>query len=270
MKISKTPSAPCWADLSTPDTDAARLFYQGLLGWRSEVVSGPRSEGYGLFRSGDELVAGIGPTRNPKEPSAWLPYYQSAGVDAVIARVKGNGGTVVTGPETIAEDGVFAVCQDPSGAAFGLWQPITNTGFGVVNAPGSFCWFELLTRDPDGSKDFYQSVLGWGAKRHPYGGGGTYTEWSVDTEPFGGMLDTASGSFPEDLAGALDGVHRRRGHRHDGGPLQGARRADPGAPDDDRAGPVRGARRSAGRLVRGHHVRPALRASIMGPCVLPA
>ncbi|MFC9536908.1 VOC family protein [Streptomyces sp. NPDC056975] len=199
MKISKTPSAPCWADLSTPDTDAARLFYQGLLGWRSEVVSDPQSEAYGLFRSGDQLVAGIGPTRSPKEPSAWLPYYQSAGVDAVIARVKGNGGTVVKGPETIAEDGVFAVCQDPSGAAFGLWQPITNTGFGVVNAPGSFCWFELLTRDPDGSKDFYQSVLGWGAKRHPYGGGGTYTEWSVDTEPFGGMLDTASGSFPESL-----------------------------------------------------------------------
>ncbi|MFC9611249.1 VOC family protein [Streptomyces sp. NPDC056938] len=199
MKISKTPSAPCWADLSTPDTDAARLFYQGLLGWRSEVVSDPQSEAYGLFRSGDELVAGIGPTRSPKEPSAWLPYYQSAGVDAVIARVKGNGGTVVKGPETIAEDGVFAVCQDPSGAAFGLWQPIANTGFGVVNAPGSFCWFELLTRDPDGSKDFYQSVLGWGAKRHPYGGGGTYTEWSVDTEPFGGMLDTASGSFPESL-----------------------------------------------------------------------
>ncbi|MFB7995649.1 VOC family protein [Streptomyces sp. NPDC056002] len=199
MKISKTPSAPCWADLSTPDTDAARLFYQGLLGWRSEVVSDPRSQTYGLFRSGEEPVAGIGPTRSPKERPAWLPYYQSAGVDAVIARVKGNGGTVVTGPETIAEDGVFAVCQDPSGAAFGLWQPISNTGFGVVNAPGSFCWFELLTRDPDGSKDFYQSVLGWGAKRHPHGGGAGYTEWSVDTEPFGGMLDMASDSCPEDL-----------------------------------------------------------------------
>lgn len=149
------------------------------------MVSGPRSEGYGLFRSGDELVAGIGPTRNPKEPSAWLPYYQSAGVDAVIARVKGNGGTVVTGPETIAEDGVFAVCQDPSGAAFGLWQPITNTGFGVVNAPGSFCWFELLTRDPDGSKDFYQSVLGWGAKRHPYGGGGPTPSGASTPSPSG-------------------------------------------------------------------------------------
>ncbi|MFH8730272.1 MULTISPECIES: VOC family protein [unclassified Streptomyces] len=194
MKISKTPSAPCWADLSTPDSDAARLFYEGLLGWHSEVA-----EDYGIFRSGGEPVAGFAPASNPKAPSAWLPYYQSAGVDAVIARVKGNGGTVVTDPQTIEEDGVFAVCQDPAGAAFGLWQPITNTGFGVVNAPGSFCWFELLTRDPDGSKDFYQSVLGWGAKRHPYGGGGSYTEWSVDDEPFGGMLDTASDSFPKDL-----------------------------------------------------------------------
>lgn len=110
MKISKTPSAPCWADLSTPDSDAARLFYEGLLGWHSEVA-----EDYGIFRSGGEPVAGFAPASNPKAPSAWLPYYQSAGVDAVIARVKGNGGTVVTDPQTIEEDGVFAVCQDPRG-----------------------------------------------------------------------------------------------------------------------------------------------------------
>ncbi|RVU26285.1 VOC family protein [Streptomyces antnestii] len=199
MKISKTPSAPCWVDLSTPDTDGARLFYEGLFGWRGEVVPDPRAGGYGMFAGpGGALVGGFGPTRSPKQPAAWLPYFQSAGVDAVVARVKGNGGSVVAGPMGVMEQGKLAVCQDPAGAAFGLWQPVKHPGFGVVNEPVSVCWFELLTRDPAGSEDFYQSILGWGARRRHLEQG-EYTEWSVDAETFGGMLDTASDSFPEEL-----------------------------------------------------------------------
>ncbi|MEU6661441.1 VOC family protein [Streptomyces sp. NPDC046821] len=199
MKITKTPSAPCWVDLSTPDTDAARLFYEGLFGWRSEVVPDSRAGGYGMFRGpGDALVGGVGVLRDPKQPAAWLPYFQSSGIDAVVARVKGNGGSVAAGPTDVMEQGQLAVCQDPSGAAFGLWQPVNHPGFGVVNEPVSFCWFELVTHDPDGAEDFYQSVLGWGARRRTLGAG-EYTEWSVDDEPFGGMLDTASASFPEDV-----------------------------------------------------------------------
>ncbi|MGY0023469.1 VOC family protein [Streptomyces sp. cg35] len=201
MKISKTPSAPCWADLSTADVDAARLFYEGLLGWRARPVDDPAAGGYVMFRLGADgpRVGGAGPAPDPQQPAAWLPYFQSSGIDAVTARVGGNGGRVVAGPMGVLEQGKLAVCQDPAGAAFGLWEPLAHAGFEAVNVPGSFCWFELLTRDAAGAVDFYQSVLGWGANACPAEDGLRYTEWTVADEAFGGMVDMSTGHFPPEI-----------------------------------------------------------------------
>ncbi|MET8474942.1 VOC family protein [Streptomyces sp. NPDC006422] len=194
MKISKTPSAPCWAELSTTEPEAARYFYEALFGWRTRSSDDPTVGGYGRFSLDSPdgpKVAGVGPVLRPGQPAAWLPYFQSSGIDAVTARVSGNDGRVVSGPIGVEEEGRLAVCQDPAGAAFGLWEPQEHAGFEVVNVPSSFCWFELLTRDGPGSVDFYQSVLGWGAQRRE-----GHTEWSVADEPFGGMVDMSTGEFP--------------------------------------------------------------------------
>ncbi|WP_394434796.1 VOC family protein [Streptomyces sp. SGAir0957] len=206
MQISKTPSAPCWADLSTPDPDGARGFYEALFGWRARPADGPAADGYGMFALDAEdghLVAGVGPAAEPREPAAWLPYFQSSGIDAVTARVDGNGGRVVAGPAPVAGQGRVAVCQDAAGAPFGLWDPLAHAGFEVVNVPSSFCWFELLTRDGAGAVDFYQAVLGWGTRQRPFGGdGATYTEWTVADDAFGGMVDMSTGpadAFPLEL-----------------------------------------------------------------------
>ncbi|GAA2313022.1 VOC family protein [Streptomyces kunmingensis] len=200
MQISKTPSAPCWADLSTTDTDGARIFYEALFGWRSRLVEDQATDGYSMFALDAEdgqLVAGVGPVSDPRQPSAWLPYFQSSGVEAVTARVRGNRGRVLAGPVPTLGQGRLAVCQDPSGAQFGLWEPLRHAGFEAVNVPSSFCWFELLTRDGPGAVDFYQSVLGWGTRQRPFGDGGqaTYTEWTVADEAFGGVVDMSTGQF---------------------------------------------------------------------------
>ena len=34
---------------------------------------------------------------------------------------------------------------------------------------GSFCWFELMTTDINGSKDFYKKLFGWDLKDQPMG-----------------------------------------------------------------------------------------------------
>ncbi|MFJ9036218.1 VOC family protein [Streptomyces sp. NPDC102406] len=199
MQISKTPSAPCWADLSTTDPDAARFFYEALFGWRTRPVEGARNDGYGMFALDAEdghLVAGSGPVSDPRRPAAWLPYFQSSGIDAVTARVRGNRGRVLAGPVPVLGQGRSAVCQDPGGAAFGLWDPLAHAGFEAVNVPSSFCWFELLTRDGPGAVDFYQSVLGWGTRGRPPGDGAPYTEWTVADEAFGGMVDMSTQEFP--------------------------------------------------------------------------
>ncbi|MFI5663912.1 VOC family protein [Streptomyces sp. NPDC051684] len=197
MKISKTPSAPCWAELSTTEPEAARYFYEALFGWRTRSSDDPTVGGHGRFSLDSPdgpKVAGVGPVMRPGQPAAWLPYFQSSGIDAVTARVRGNDGRVVSGPIGVLDEGRLAVCQDPAGAAFGLWEPQEHAGFEVVNVPSSFCWFELLTRDGAGAVDFYQSVLGWGAQRHE-----GYTEWSVADEPFGGMVDMSTGQFPPEV-----------------------------------------------------------------------
>ena len=49
---------PCWIDVSVPDPDAARLFYEGLFGW--EVQGGaPEYGGYLNCAKNGRLAAGI-------------------------------------------------------------------------------------------------------------------------------------------------------------------------------------------------------------------
>ncbi|MET8554636.1 VOC family protein [Streptomyces sp. NPDC004959] len=193
MKIANVPSAPCWADLTTPDTAAARRFYRSVLGWEGSELPGGDAQGYGLFALDDgRSVGGFVPTARPDRPAAWLPYFQAEGVDAVTARVEGAGGTVTAGPSDMLDQGRYAVCADPAGAVFGLWQRRAHPGFGVVNAVGGFCWFELASRDPAVPTDFYATVLGWATTSPDENG---YRMWTVDDEPFGGLL-RMNDSFP--------------------------------------------------------------------------
>ena len=52
---------------------------------------------------------------------------------------------------------------------------------------GRFCWYELLTSDPDAAPDFYQQVAGWGTA--PWDGGDKpYTMWLNGEAPVGGIM----------------------------------------------------------------------------------
>src|ERR1044072_8070565 len=61
------PGAPNWLDLGAPDTEAARAFYGGLLGWSFESA-GPEAGGYGFFTHGRETVAALRPLPPPPGP----------------------------------------------------------------------------------------------------------------------------------------------------------------------------------------------------------
>lgn len=41
--------------------------------------------------------------------------------------------------------------------------------------PGTFCWVELLTPEPEAAKEFYGGLFGWEHEDMPVGEGGTYT-----------------------------------------------------------------------------------------------
>ena len=44
---------------------------------------------------------------------------------------------------TVGDMGTMAVLADASGAAVGIWQPNTHTGFGALTEAGAPSWFEL-------------------------------------------------------------------------------------------------------------------------------
>src|SRR5258708_28657965 len=73
--------APAWIDLSTTDKAASRDFYSRLFGWKIEV-GGPDTFEYGMAKTGNKFVAGIGGTQE-NEPSALVGYIGTRDAGAV-------------------------------------------------------------------------------------------------------------------------------------------------------------------------------------------
>ena len=111
------PGALTWNDLVTPDPDAAARFYGSLFGWTAMEI--PDSGGYKVIRNGERSNGGI-PPRQEGAPTAWMPYFGHADVDAAAARIGELGGRILAGPMDIGM-GRIAGAADPQGAVFALW-----------------------------------------------------------------------------------------------------------------------------------------------------
>src|SRR5215204_1578299 len=139
--------APCWIDLLTSDPDAARAFYSDIFGWTAEDA-GEEYGGYVNFAKDGLPVAGC--MRNDGTtgaPDAWTVYLASEDAKATTDAAVAHGGQVLLPAMDVKDLGVMAMVADPGGAAVGVWQPGTHTGFRVLGEPGTPNWFELHTRD---------------------------------------------------------------------------------------------------------------------------
>ena len=61
----------------------------------------------------------------------------------------------------VKDKGWMAMLTDPTGAFFGLWQPIGHQGFEVFGEAGAPVYHQLTTRDYAKALDFYRQVFGW-------------------------------------------------------------------------------------------------------------
>ncbi len=157
------PGVPCWVDTSQPDPEAAVAFYGGLFGWELADAMPPQAPGnYFIARLGGASVAAVASQAEGAPPAAtWNTYIWVQSADEAAAKVLEAGGRVVTDPFDVTQAGRMAVCLDPEGAAFCLWQAGEHRGAQVVNEPGSLNFNSLNTHDPAGAKSFYGSVFGW-------------------------------------------------------------------------------------------------------------
>ena len=173
---------PSWADLGSPDIDASVAFYSALFGW--EVAEPhPDAGGYRIAHLRGRTVAGIGPQMGPM--SAWTTYLATDDVDATVAAIQENGGTVMMGPMDVMDQGRMAIAMDSEGAAFGVWQAGAHTGAQLVSEAGAMGWNEVWTRNPDLPKAFYPAVFGYTMDSESMPG---YTMWLVDGQMVGGCM----------------------------------------------------------------------------------
>ena len=104
--------------------------------------------------------------------------------------------------------GRTAVFADPAGAAVRGLAAGAAAGLGVVNAPGSWNWSNLHTRDLDGAARFYGAVFGWEAATIDFGGGMEAT--MLQLPGYGDALAERDPGIRErhEGAGAPPGLHR--------------------------------------------------------------
>jgi len=117
------PNTFCWADLSTPDREKAKPFYEGLFGWTFDPGEGKDPGGYWHIMSGSRAIGGIPPAGqvDPKIPPHWLIYFYVDDVDASAAKAKAGGATFYMPPMTVEGVGRMAVLADAQGAVSALF-----------------------------------------------------------------------------------------------------------------------------------------------------
>lgn len=177
-----------WYELMTSDPAGAASFYGAVVGWtiaaQGEATAGGvdyrmigRSDGGNaggvLGLNADMLAGGARPI--------WLGYLHVADVDAAVAAIETDGGSVQMGAMDIPV-GRIAMVTDPQGAPFYIMDPVPPPGmeamesdvFSVTEAQ-HMRWNELATSDPDAAIAFYKKHFGWGQEGEmPMGEHGTY------------------------------------------------------------------------------------------------
>jgi len=172
---------PSWADIGTPDPQAALTFYKGLFGWDG-MDMGEDAGHYTICTINGKQVAAISPAQDPGPPR-WTTYINVDNVDDVTKKCEAAGGTVVLAPMDVMDVGRMAIFQDTTGAYIAVWQAKQHIGAELVNEPGAMIWNELNTADLAKSKQFYGEVFGW-----TFAGGDDYGEAQVAGRTIAGIM----------------------------------------------------------------------------------
>lgn len=198
-----------WYELMTTDTDAAKAFYDAVVGWNiGEGVA--EYQGYRMINRADGGVAGgvLPITDEMKQHGAlpmWLGYVHVADADAAASTIEQAGGKKLMGPIDIPSVGRIAMVTDPQGAAFYIMKPIPPAGNenqqSDVFSPDQkqrVSWNELSTSDPVAARKFYSDQFGWGSEEFmDMGDMGEYRFLDHDGQRIGALCGVMQGQQPK-------------------------------------------------------------------------
>lgn len=182
-----------WYELLTTDTEAAKAFYSGVMGWNTRETAAAGGA-FTLFSAGDTPVAAL--MKLPEEAKRlgagahWSGYVGVDDVDACVARVQELGGKVYVPPTEIPQVSRFAVVADPQMAPIGVikGQRSEEAQPGDLTTLQRIGWHELLASDWKKAFDFYSDLFGWQKGDSHTGIMGAYQQFSVAGSVIGGMF----------------------------------------------------------------------------------
>lgn len=151
------------ADIAVPEHERELGFYSSILTtgdeplWRDDLMNNLGAPIIGL---------GIRTPEYESLPLQWMPHFQVADVAASAASAVSKGGKELMHSKSDDGPSQWAVLVDQAGAAFGVIPVVDGeTDSAYQNGQnGCIAWLSLIVEDVSTSKDFYESVLGWGAK----------------------------------------------------------------------------------------------------------
>ncbi|WP_347178134.1 VOC family protein [Streptomyces sp. LX-29] len=117
VDVVNDPGTLCWSELHTPDPAGARAFYGSVFGWDTEdmPMDGFTYTVLSTAGGGREAAFGGSMPEGPDEQPRWLPYFEVADADAIVARAQELGGRVVLPAATAEGIGRMARLADRTG-----------------------------------------------------------------------------------------------------------------------------------------------------------
>lgn len=180
----------CWINMLTPQPKEACTFFGALLNWTFVDMPGL---GYAV-QVGGRNIGGLfdlhGPNTPPGTPAHIGVMVKVESADAISAKVTALGGKANPAFDIMTE-GRMAVCTDPNGAQFDVWEPKNMPGTDVDSSlHGAPSWFETMTTNTDRAATFYAGLFGWKPEVVP-APGVHYTTFNMGSRKVAGMLQIA-------------------------------------------------------------------------------
>ncbi|ASQ96200.1 VOC family protein [Streptomyces melanosporofaciens] len=118
------PGTLCWTELHSPDPPRDLAFYRKVFGWDAEEMSFPGGAYTVLMTTGAGREGSFGGVAQLQEghstPPQWLPYFEVADCDAVVAKGQDLGGSVLMPAMSAEGIGRMAWLADVVRAPFGV------------------------------------------------------------------------------------------------------------------------------------------------------
>lgn len=194
---------PIWYELQTSDPDAAKTFYDDVVGWTVDAKPMGEMDYRMIDTGGGNFVGGVMRlTDDMKAGGArpgWMFYIGVNDVDASVGKVKAAGGGVIMPPWDIPDIGRMAIVRDPQGIPFYVMRGASeesSTAFDRAGM-GKCNWNELTTDDQQGALKFYGEVFGWTyPDKMPMGEMGDYVFIDVAGTTIGAIMQRPKNSPP--------------------------------------------------------------------------